>query len=193
MANLKSAHQFREPTRFDPYRETRKPAGLASCKDCGAVCLRGRWISEAEYQRHFEMKVQVQSRITCPACLKLKFHYAQGVVELIGNEWLKSRAAVLNTLRRTERIFRGRNDQSRILWFGEDAETRNHPAKFKVYVTQPELARHLGRELHKSFKGTTHISRSREEPFVRVRWDAEGPTRRIGRGHLSRAFRKRGA
>ncbi|MGK5087612.1 hypothetical protein WDW86_08645 [Bdellovibrionota bacterium FG-2] len=193
MTNRKLDHQFREPTRTDPYRDTRKAAGLATCKDCGAVCFRGRWVSEAEYQKHFELRPLEMHKATCPACLKLKYRYAQGVLELTGTQWLKSKNAILNTLRRSEQIFRKRNDQSRILWFGDNPKHREVADKFKIYVTLPELARHMGRQLQKTFKGLIHTSTSPEEPFVRVRWGAEQPIDLNRRRHTSRAFRKRGS
>lgn len=115
-----------------------------------------------------------------------------GVVELHGETLKEKKQNILETIANTENIARSRNDQERILW------TRTYRGVTKVYVTLPELARHIGRELQKSFKGKTEYHRSTEEPYLRVIWRTESRsalgTPRIGRRKLnrSRAWRGRG-
>ena len=107
---------------------------------------------------------------------------------LHGARWREQQATVLDTLARVEQIARSRNDQERILWL------RTFRGVTKIYVSLPELARHIGRELGKTFKGDVRYSRSPEEPYLRVRWysDARGSPTPRGRLNKSKALRNRG-
>ncbi|MEK6705564.1 MAG: hypothetical protein AABZ06_07230 [Bdellovibrionota bacterium] len=88
-------------------------------------------------------------------------------MELHGQRWRKKSDLVFQTINKTEHIERIRNDQERILWLGSNRQVT------KIYVSLPELARHIGRELEKSFKGKTEFTSSNEEPYLRVVWDSD--------------------
>lgn len=186
----KPLHQFKETARVDPYRSSSKEAGHTLCPKCGATSIRGRWLTPE--QTAFRGKPD--RRMKCPACRQLEERFAQGVVELHGSRWLKYREEVARTIRRTEKIARYRNDQERVLWTSERAPG---PAA-KVYVTLPELARRIGRQLEKSFHGIAEYVRSTEEPYLRVRWwsDLDPTAARVPRSggspRRSAAFRGRG-
>lgn len=163
------SHLFREPSRQDPYRSQCKPGGDVRCLACRAVNLRGDWIPGAR-ARNPEPPVQAEKVALCPACRQARDRYAMGVVEIRGTAWRRNRALVLRTLRNTEKILRARNDQERILW------TEDTPSgTFKIHVSLPELARQIGRELERSFKGAAEYRRSTEEPFLRVYWWSDPP------------------
>ena len=129
--------------------------------------------------------VPFKGELKCPACRQLEDHFAMGVVELHGELWKTKRDLVLNTIYNTEGVARFRNDQERILWLHESEPVT------KVYVSLPELARQVGRQLQKSFHGKTMYHRSTEEPFLRVIWNSD-PVLEEEAKQKSRSFRRRG-
>jgi hypothetical protein len=168
----KQVHQFKEPGQVDSYRPRRKPRGAPVCSQCGATNVKGRWLSPKQrlsLQTQPVVQRRVRRQTACPACQQLNDRIARGVVELRGQKWLKSREEVFATLLNSETIARSRNDQERILW------TQSSRGVTHVYVTLPELARRLGRELEKSFQGVVEYQHSTEEPYLRVRWWSDLP------------------
>jgi hypothetical protein len=159
-----TVRQAKAPRQQDPFRSQAKPAGLPECPKCGAINKKGGWTAKSKMNGHSSLSTVKVVKLICPACKQLKEKIASGVVEIHGEKFLKNKKAVLNTINKTEKIVRARNDQGRILW------TKEVAGLLKVYVSVPELARHIGRELEKSFKGSTEYSRSSEEPYLRVKW-----------------------
>jgi NMD protein affecting ribosome stability and mRNA decay len=179
-------HAFREPRRQNPYRSKDKEAGSPFCRDCGAILHKGKWVASQPIDAPMRLPLSLRpasvratlrssaeklgqvtafrSQTLCPACKQLADRYALGVIELHGDSWKLQEKEVLNMIRNSEKIARARNDQERILW----RQTRGDTTK--IYVTLPELARHIGRSLQKTFKGKTEYRRSSEEPFLRVVW-----------------------
>jgi hypothetical protein len=201
MANLNlrrnRVHPFKETSRIDPNRSQSKSAGIPRCPICGSMAVRGRWLP-ATQAKSKKPQLVVTSEQKCPACKQLKQRFALGVVEIHGEYWKKKMDLVNNTIHHTEKIARSRNDQQRILW------TKTLGGVTKVYVTLPELARRIGRELEKSFRGVTEYIRSGEEPYLRVRWWSDlppiahqtGAPLRSGKKkslHKSKSFRSRAA
>ena len=161
-------HQTREQARQDPYRSQTKP-GVARCPACSAVNYRGKWLSlEQAQDRLPEIPPESKNHgVMCPACRQSKDRYAMGVVELHGDKWRQKSSLVFQTIGRTEAIERSRNDQERVLW------SRTFRGITKIYVSLPELARHIGRQLKRSFKGAVEYHRSSEEPYLRVVWHSD--------------------
>jgi hypothetical protein len=200
-------HQFKEPARTDSNRSSAKAAGTPQCPVCKSVSVRGRWISSRTFGRNFAKNSERADRITgelkCPACRQLDQRFALGVIECHGENWKEMEEEVRNTVENTEKIARNRNDQERVLWI---KKIRN---VMKIYVTLPELARSIGRQLEKSIHGVVEYERSSEEPYLRVRWwsdlphiahqpgaplqikkKSKAPVQNL---HRSKLFRKRGA
>ena len=178
------AHQLRESARSDPYRSQSKPGGRVLCPVCGAISLKGRWVPATRKSIRSLPDGELK-RTACPACLQKKQRFAQGVVELRGESWKENRDQVERTISNSEKIARSRNDQERVLWTGGSRGI------MKVYVSLPELARRIGRELEKSFHGEAEYVHSTEEPYLRVRWWSDGVPEKA-ESHRSRAFRGRG-
>ena len=132
------------------------------------MSVRGRWLSQKQVK---QLKTPIVSTVAtqCPACRQQEDQFALGVIEIRGEQWKDHLEEVLNTLRNTEAIARSRNDQERILWLKE------LKTMLKVYVSLPELARQMGRELENSFQGFTEYTHSTEEPYIRVRWWSDLP------------------
>jgi hypothetical protein len=164
-------------SRKNPYRDDSKPAGTPSCKICHAVSVRGRWIPEREASKKkidAEERAAQENTKTCPACQQMRDRYALGVVELHGDSWREHADLVLRTIENTEQIARARNDQERVLW------SRTVRGVTRVYVTLPELARMIGHELGRTFKGKIDIvnggskgGRQEGDFFLRVVWDSD--------------------
>lgn len=184
--------QFREPRRQDPYRTESKPFGTPRCPSCNGVNIRGKWYAEDAAISHDASVARKLDRLPeelCPACRQLQDHYAMGVVELHGESWKKLESQVRGTIENSEMIARSRNDQERLLWSKTDRGVT------KFYVTLPELARHIGRTLENSFKGSVEYHHSSEEPYLRVIWnsDAKAEKRRTNKElSKSRHSRNRG-
>ncbi len=172
----KYKHPFKETARRDPYRSTLKPKGQPICPSCRAVSIRGRWLSRRQLE-HQKTPVEPTQEVKCPACRQKEDQFALGVIEIRGEAWRQNQEEILNTLKNTESIARSRNDQERILWVKE------LKTMVKVYVSLPELARQMGRELENSFQGFTEYSHSTEEPYLRVRWWSDLPRMKHRPGH----------
>ena len=185
-------HTFKETSRVDPYRSQCKPPGVMHCPDCQSTYVRGRWLSPqrpkpARRSNSTAPETTLSSSRSssaakgttpkiCPACKQSKDHYALGVLEIQGKKWEEKKDLILNTLKQSEARARFRNDQQRILW------TQSFKNITKIYVSLPELARRMGRQLEKSFQGVAEYIRSSEEPYLRVRWWSDLPhiAHRIG-------------
>ncbi len=192
-------HQFREPKRTDPNRSQTKAAGTPQCPVCASVSIRGRWVAE----KRLERGTPISGELKCPACRQLEQSFALGVVECHGETWKEMEEEVENTVKNTEKIARNRNDQQRVLWIKKLKNV------MKIYVTLPELARSIGRQLEKSIHGVAEYEHSSEEPYLRVRWWSDLPHvgHQLGAPlqikkkskapvqslHRSKLFRKRGA
>lgn len=163
LGRRKYIHQFKETARQDPYRQKSKPRGTPRCPSCGSFSIQGRWLSSSQI-KGFHSSELLTLELKCPACKQLEDRYAMGVVELRGESWKTKKDLIMNTIRNTEGIARYRNDQERVLWINEWENVT------KIYVALPELARHIGRELERSFHGSAEYERSTEEPYLRVRW-----------------------
>lgn len=159
----------REPQRQDPYRSKSKPRGTPQCSECGSVSIRGSWVPLKAAMDKSPPRLILKGALKCPACRQLEDRYAMGVIELRGDSWKTKQDAILKTIQKTEKIARLKNDQQRILW------SKPFRGYFKIYVSLPELAKHIGRELERTFKGVTEYERSSEEPYIRVRWWSDLP------------------
>ena len=222
LKSRRQVKQSKEPRQKNPYRNQSKPAGAPQCPTCRSVNLKGSWITQEAYKERLNGSApkgtESKPKLLCPACKQLKEKYAMGVIELYGENFSKNKKTVINTIRRTEKIARSRNDQCRILWTTDINEAKNtkdstkdknsKEVLFKVYVSIPDLAQHIGRELEKSFKGTTEYSKTTGDQYIRVKWWSDlqaaahepGAPLRQGKKRLasetekprSRSFRGRG-
>jgi hypothetical protein len=191
-------HQFKEPARTDPNRSRMKARGTPQCPHCHSVSVCGRWVSE----KKIEPETLISGELKCPACRQLEQRFALGVIECYGENSKKMENEVKGIIKNTEKIARNRNDQERVLWIKKLKDV------MKIYVTLPELARSIGRQLEKSVHGVVEYERSSEEPYIRVRWWSDLPhiahqpgaplqikkksKAPIQNTHRSNQFRKRG-
>lgn len=168
----KQFHPFKETGRADPNRSDSKAPGTPCCPVCRSVSVRGRWQpapSKLSPLLSSPPRGKVADELKCPACRQLEQRFALGVVEIRGKRWKEKSELVNNTVRNTEKSARSRNDQERVLWIKESVGVT------KIYVTLPELARRIGRELEKSFQGVAEYAHSSEESYLRVRWWSDVP------------------
>jgi NMD protein affecting ribosome stability and mRNA decay len=216
--------QIYGPKRRDPYRDDAKPKGSPQCMQCKAISIRGRWIKEGEALKKLRDATKFTSKSTsnksirkkpvfseeksletslCPACKQFKENYALGVIEIHGLAragLTRDEAELISqTVTNTEKIARSRNDQSRVLY------ARNYRGVTKIYVTLPELARHIGRTLFKTFKGEIQYhsssNHSKDDRYLRVIWhprisESDNPSGRHkkpkssrSKNHRHRSFR----
>jgi NMD protein affecting ribosome stability and mRNA decay len=179
-----SPRQTREMARLDPYRTESKPGGNLQCQECGAINTKGTWRIPGATPKKKTSKSMKNA--VCPTCKQQHEHFAMGVVEIQGDGWKKTKQDVLNTIQRTEKIGQHRNPQYRIL------SVQSVKNRVKVYVSLPELARHIGRQLKKSFHGATQYIRSNNDRFLRVIWSSNQTTKTPKRPtQKSKAFRTR--
>jgi hypothetical protein len=148
-------------------------------------------VPEKSAREKFGRGFRATDRLTCPACRQLRDKYAEGVVEIRWSghpEAHEKLVQILETVNRTEMIERERNDQDRILW------TKTYRGITRVYTSLPELARHIGKTLEKTFHGKTEYKKSGAEPYIRVVWSPEAEGTRVlrKRGNTrSKAYRGR--
>ena len=149
----------------DSYLFRRTPKGILSCRGCGAVYYHARWSLDPteEIRRSVESGNGVR-RTYCPACQKIRHHYAQGIVKITRMD-AKEKGEILRLLKNEESRARGKNPLERILAVVNDA------GGMRVETTTEKLAQRLGRCLNKARGGKVTYKWSHRNKFARVFWE----------------------
>jgi NMD protein affecting ribosome stability and mRNA decay len=149
----------------DSYLFRRSPKGILSCRGCGAVYNHARWALEPteEIRRNVEIGAGVR-RTYCPACQKIRQHYAQGVLKISGVD-AEEMSEILRLLKNEETRAREKNPLERILAIVNDEDC------LKVETTTEKLAQRFGRCLNKARGGKVVYKWSHRNKFARVYWE----------------------
>lgn len=153
-----------KPKLDDPYLDFRAYPEPTVCPECGLVYRGKRWIKDDVYYQAVKKKAE---KHLCPACRKIKDHFAMGVVYLSGVFLNKHREEIVNLVRNTaEGEFRY-NPLERVMELKEDKE------RIEVKTTSEHLAMSLGRALQRAFNGELRYAFSYNEKKIRVYWSRD--------------------
>ena len=140
------------------------PKGILSCRACGALYFHGRWSLEAADKVHRRVTAGEDVKATyCPACLKVREGYWQGVVEISEIE-SKDKLEILRLIRNEEARARVKNPLERVIAIVAEQ------TGMRVETTTEKLAQRLGRALKKARGGKVTYKWSERNKFARVMW-----------------------
>jgi len=159
------------------YGSRLSPTGVLSCRVCGAVYFHGRWsLQPAEAIRRRVTAGEGVKATYCPACMKIREGYWQGVVEISGIE-NQDKPEILRLIRNEEISALGKNPLGRVVAIITDK------SGMRVETTTEKLAQRLGRALKKARGGKVTYKWSERNKFARVVWDkAPGGEAKAERG-----------
>lgn len=148
----------------DPYAVRGATAGRAVCKECTAVHEKKRWrFDEAAYAKLSALK---QTRVvTCPACVKTRDCYPEGVLTLRWPGLSGHRSDIFSLLRRVAARAKDVNPLERIIKIEDDGK------EVRVFTTNNKLAQRMGREMEQAYHGKAHYQWSHRDKLVRVYWE----------------------
>jgi NMD protein affecting ribosome stability and mRNA decay len=137
------------------------PKEVAVCKRCGAVYHRKRWSIEKSSDLLKGGKIR---SVVCPACQKTKDDFPGGIITLDG-EFLKShKGEILHLIRNEETRAKRINPLERIISIKDQGKS------VEVHATSDRFAQRIGMEIHRAYKGDVEYHWSRDDKFIRVKW-----------------------
>ncbi len=146
------------------YGFRRSPKGVLSCRACGAIYFRGRWsLAPAEAVHRRVAAGEGVKPTYCPACLKIREGYWQGVVEISGID-SQDKPEILRLIRNEEAKARIKNPLERVMAIAVDT------TGMRVETTTEKFAQRLGRALKKARGGEVTYKWSERNKFARVIW-----------------------
>ncbi len=158
------ARQFKHAGRLkDPY-ELAVGQEAAACEECHALYQEKRWFFDEDLHDRLVSGDKVR-QVICPACQKIKDRYAEGYVTLSGDFLAGHKDEIVTLLEKEAAKVGKRNVLDRIIRMVPEAD-----GKLVVETTTEKLAQHLGRAVHKAYKGDLAFQWSEPNPFVRVYW-----------------------
>ena len=140
----------------DPYHSKRKIEGPASCPDCRAVYLDGRWTwseSPASASEH-----------VCPACQRLRDGVPAAFLTLRGDFMESHRDEIMNLVRNYEKREKTEHPLKRIM----GSEQQEHA--LVLTFTDAHLARGIGEALHRAYEGEVDYEYTKDDIMLRVTW-----------------------
>jgi hypothetical protein len=150
----------------DPYAVRGAQAGPAVCKECYAIYEKKRWrFDQAAYA---ELIAQKRTKaVTCPACIKTRDRYPEGVLTLRWPGLPEHRRDILGLLRKEAARAKEVNPLERIMKIEDERK------ELRVFTTSNKLAQRMGREMERAYKGKTHYQWGHRDKLVRVYWERE--------------------
>ncbi len=136
----------------------------ASCTECGAVYLNGRWNFEEDLTTAQRTSLAKPSSVICPACQQISDELPTGFLYAKG-DYLSEHADEIENLLRNESE---RMSHENPLWRVMDWRLRD--SKLTITTTAPHLAQHLGRALHGAHAGDVRYRFSADD-VTRVYWE----------------------
>lgn len=158
------AKQFGHAGRVnDPY-ELAAGKEAAACEECHALYQEKRWFFDEELFEKLAGAGKVH-QVVCPACQKIKDRFVEGYLTLSGEFFIEHQGELVTLLEKEAAKVGKRNVMDRIIKMIPEGD-----GKLVVETTTEKLAQHLGRTIHKAYKGDLSFHWSEPNPFVRVYW-----------------------
>jgi|WetSurMetagenome_2_1015567.scaffolds.fasta_scaffold27462_2 hypothetical protein len=152
------SRSIRAQKNVDPYRSRNKMPFSTKCIDCGAVFLRGRWISGLTTDRP-ALHISI-----CSACRRKRDNMPAGRIDIKGDFYREHRGEINRMIRHIEKKeFQG-HPLERIM--------SRDDSRDELYLTTTgvHLARRIGGGLHRSYKGALSLSSGPGDDTIRVDW-----------------------
>jgi len=137
--------------------------GPAVCSRCHAYLETDHW--KYDERRYSELKKQPDvHQMLCPGCTRIERRIYEGEI-IIRHDWNGvDKAQVLNLIHNEEARERITNPSARIALLEDRGE------EIYILTTTQFLARRIGTELEKAYRGSLKVMPLRQERFTRVRW-----------------------
>lgn len=142
--------------RHDPYRETKKPADLTGCTECGACFREGRWTWR-------KAPAGAPSGI-CPACRRIRDDYPGGYLTLKGDFVRRHADEIRGLVQNVDEREKQQHPLHRVMVVSE------HGDGLLVTTTDAHLALAIGKALHHAYQGELASRFSEDETLVRATW-----------------------
>jgi len=144
----------------DPYQMQGKIPEPASCPQCGAVYLDGRWT--------WSQSPAAAEKVLCQACRRTNDRFPAGIVTLMGEFAIAHKEEILNLVRNLEQAEKSDHPANRII------DIEEAPDRIVINTTDIHLPRRIGEACKRAFKGKLTLSYDEDGYFVRVDWQREG-------------------
>ncbi|MHB9024969.1 MAG: BCAM0308 family protein [Armatimonadota bacterium] len=139
-------------------------AGPAICERCHAYLETDHW--RYGEKRYLELKAQPGIATTlCPGCTRAERRMYEGEVRIRSNWDAISKDDVVHLIHNEEHRERATNPTARVALMME------HDEELYLLTTTEFLAKRIGRELEKAYKGTLRLMHLPRERFTRVVWE----------------------
>ncbi|MHB9132371.1 MAG: hypothetical protein ACYDBB_14970 [Armatimonadota bacterium] len=140
--------------------------GPAICERCHSYLETDHWLYDE--QRYRELKVQSGIHVTlCPGCVRVERRLYEGEVT-IRHQWDKvDKGDVMHLIHNEEARARVTNPSARV------AILEDHGDELYVLTTTQFLAKRIGRQLYKAYRGALTVTPLLHERFTRVCWARE--------------------
>lgn len=151
-------------TASDPYLLKGGNSRMAVCKKCHAIYHNKRWyLDEQLYQNKAALKST--EKILCPACLKIKDKFPNGIVKLKGDFLEEHKDEIMNLIRNEEERARGFNPLERIMGIHDSKK------EIEITTTNEKLAQRIVRSLEKAYQGRVEYKWSDDTKLLRAEWE----------------------
>lgn len=149
------------------HRPGKAASGPRVCKRCGALYMKRRWTTAANYPSSLRA-VAASSIVVCPACQMVGARKFAGEVRVSGDFVAAHRAEIERLIRNEAGRAAEDNPMARLVSIRREA-----PNRLTVRTTTEHLAKRLGQALHKALKGSVHYGFSHENKFAHVTWSRD--------------------
>jgi NMD protein affecting ribosome stability and mRNA decay len=146
----------------DPYLPV-EGQEAALCSQCHALYQGKRWFFDAKLYGRLAGTDKVRE-VLCPTCRKIKDRYPEGVLTLSGEFFTQHREEVIKLLEKEASRVGTRSVMDRIIQMVPEGD------QLVVETTTEKLAQHLGRAIHKAYKGDLNFHWGEVDRLVRVYW-----------------------
>src|SRR5215813_4728854 len=160
---VKTRRNLAEFSATDPYQPRLDPGEVAACTECQAVYQRRHWFFDHDTFVRETMQPTIRM-VLCPACQKIRDHYAEGQVTLQSSPFLTThKEEILRLVHNEEERAKGINPLERIVELKEEGDD------IIVATTNEKLAQRIGRTLKSAYQGHTTYHWS-DPKFLSVVW-----------------------
>lgn len=146
------------------YRSKEDPAGPVVCSRCHAYLETDHW--RYDERRYLQLTEHPEVRtMLCPGCTRVEKRLYEGEV-IARHDWSAvAKGEVLNLVHHEEARARATNPTARIALLVDRGDD------LYILTTTEFLARRIGIELQKAYRGALQLMPLPRERFIRVRWE----------------------
>lgn len=142
----------------DPYRARGKLADGTSCKMCGAVFIKGRWVWN-------DGKVDASQRLKlCPACQRIQDRVPAGELNLGGEFLAANREQIINLINNVEQREKAEHPLKRIL------RMYDRDRQLTVEFTEAHLVRAVAEAIQKAHSGHLEYCYNADDMYLKAVW-----------------------